>query len=76
MNIRQRFDGLIPGRKKSLATVVADRGDGTATVTSAAGSDYVVMTAGATIAAGDKVVVRDGQIIAKAPDLPVFSVTV
>lgn len=75
-NIRKRFESLLPDRKRSLATVVSDNGNGTARVTSSAGSDYTVNTAGVTVANGDKVVVRGGQIITKAPTLPVFQVSV
>ena len=48
-NIRKRFEALLPDRRKSLATVNSDRGDGTASVTSPAGNSYVVNTAGVSV---------------------------
>lgn len=75
-NIRKRFEALLPDRRKSLATVNSDRGDGTASVTSPAGNSYVVNTAGVSVSNGDSVVIRGGQIIAKTPATTVYSVSV
>ena len=75
-NARQRFEALLPGRRESLVTVNADRGDGTAAVTNAAGHEFVANTGGASVSDGAEVIIKDQQIIAKAPNLPTFSISV
>lgn len=75
-NIRDRFERLIPGRTRTLAKVIANRSDGTVEVESYTGGRYVVASGGNTLAADDNVVIRDDVVIALAPDLPTYSVSV
>lgn len=76
MNVKQSFEQLLPDRRRHIATVIADRGDGTAMVESPAGSRYVVALGGLSVAPGDRIIIRAGAAIANAPALPTFSVSV
>lgn len=75
MNIAKRFAALLRN-KRTLATVVADRGDGTAEVTGPDGDAYIISLAGVSVSASDKLVIERETAIAKAPTLTEYSIDV
>lgn len=73
-NLYSQFRALLPDRSIQVVTVVNVGANGTSTVQTDAGSQFVVI--GDSVAAGNKALVQEGQIISEAPTLPSYTVSV
>ena len=73
-NLWQLFKNVTEQSAKQLATVI-DRQGSNYTVTMQGGGNTVVQSS-AVYAIGDKVFIRDGQIVGVAPDLPFIEIEV
>lgn len=75
MNLWQTYRALTArDRQLNVVTVVSVNSDGTSTVQTQAGASFKVF--GTTVDAGHKAVIKAGQVISEASDLPTYSVTV
>ena len=72
-NIWSQFRALLPDRSIQVVTVVTVHANGTSTVETDAGNQFVVI--GGAVASG-KALVQDGQIIGAAPNLTSYTVSV
>lgn len=66
-NVWKQFAQLLPGAPLLLGTVLADHADGTVTVQLLDGG--LLRVTGSSVV-GDRVFVRDGEVIGPAPTLP------
>lgn len=75
-NLWRDFSGLLPARPRILATVVAHNADGTSSLVTADGHSLRAwgQLSGATIPYN--VFVKDGQLEAAAPNLPILQLDV
>ena len=73
-NLWQLFKNVTEQGAKQLATVI-DRTGSNYTVTMQGGGNTVVQSSAA-YDVGDKVFIRDGQIVGEAPDLPFIEIEV
>lgn len=73
-NIWNLFDSLLPKTSLIVAQVTLIHGDGSSTVTDAAGNIFRVI--GNTVTVGNKAFIQDGKIIGEAPSLTVYTVEV
>ena len=73
-NLWQLFKGITEQGAKQLATVI-DRQGSNYTVTMQGGGNTIVQSSAA-YELGSKVFIRDGQIVAQAPDLPFVEIEV
>ncbi|WP_448218394.1 hypothetical protein [Endozoicomonas sp. 2B-B] len=73
-NIWQQFKLLIPGGSKVIATIAANHGNGSS---SAALRDGTIITVkGEPSNPGQKVIIRNGEIVGIAGDLPFYEASV
>ena len=73
-NIWQPFKALIPQSIRALATITANKGNGTIQAELRDGS--VIMVKGESVGAGEKVFIQDGEVKGAAPDLAQYEVEV
>ena len=73
-NLWARFRRLLPGSPMIVVTVISVNSDGTSTVTTSGGGAMRVL--GVSVAAPKKAYVKDGAIIAEAPNLQHFEIEV
>ena len=73
-NLWQLFKNVTEQGAKQLATVI-DRTGSNYTVTMQGGGNTIVQSSAA-YEVGDKVFIRDGQIVSDAPDLPFVEIEV
>lgn len=73
-NLWQLFRGVTEQGGKQLSTVI-DRNGSNYTVTMQGGGNTIVQSSSA-YDIGDKVFIRDGQIVSDAPDLPFVEIEV
>lgn len=73
-NLWNLFDSLLPKTSLIVAQVVLINGDGSSTVTDAAGNTFRVI--GDTVAVGTKAFIQDGMIVGDAPNLSSYTVEV
>jgi len=74
MNLYRQFLDLLPRQPTMAGEITHVQGDGKAVI-SLPGGGYLLAYAGE-YQVGNKVFVKDGQIQALAPDLPVLDITV
>ena len=73
-NLWQLFKGITEQGAKQLATVIDQ--SGTNYTVTMQGGNASVATSSSAYAIGDKVFIRDGQIVDQAPDLPFVEIDV
>ena len=73
-NIYQRFKALIPSVSNELINITANNGDGTSIGTTLGGNTVIVK--GESVTAGNRALVRDGEIVRKMPSLAAVEVEV
>lgn len=73
-NLWNLFDSLLPKTSLIVAQVAILHGDGSSTVTDAAGNSFRVL--GDTVQVGNNAFVQDGRIIGDAPSLPSYTVEI
>lgn len=74
MNVFSRFKALIGSANNELVNITANNGDGTSTGTTLAGNTVVVKGEG--VSAGNRALVRDGEVVRQMPGLVVVEVDV
>jgi hypothetical protein len=74
MNVFSRFKALIGSANNELVNITANNGDGTSTGTTLAGNTVVVK--GESVSAGNRALVRDGEVVRQMPNLVVVEVDV
>ncbi len=74
MNVFSRFKALIGSASNELVNITANNGDGTSTGTTLAGNTVVVK--GESVSAGNRALVRDGEVVRQMPNLVVVEVDV
>ncbi|WP_028468439.1 hypothetical protein [Neptunomonas japonica] len=74
MNVFSRFKALIGSANNELVNITANNGDGTSTGTTLAGNTVVVK--GESVSAGNRALVRDGEVVRQMPGLVVIEVDV
>ncbi|MGY8871568.1 MAG: hypothetical protein ACKVJE_14110 [Pseudomonadales bacterium] len=72
MNVFSRFKALIGSANNELVNITANNGDGTSTTL--AGNTIVVK--GESVSAGNRALVRDGEVVRQMPSLVVVEVDV
>ncbi len=73
-NIWQQFKALIPEGVRVVVTITANNGNGTSQATLRDGS--IITVKGDSIATGQKVFIKDGEINGTAPSLAQYEVKV
>ena len=73
-NILQRFKALIPGAHNELVNITANNGDGTSSATTLGGAAITVK--GESVAAGNRALVRNGEVVRQMPSLTAVEVEV
>jgi len=73
-NIWQRFKGLIPAGGQTIVTILANNSNGTSQAQLRDGS--IVTVKGEQVAAGQKALVREGEVRGAAPDLSQYEVEI
>jgi hypothetical protein len=74
MNVFSRFKALIGSASNELVNITANNGDGTSTSTTLAGNTVVVKGEG--VSAGNRALIRDGEVVRQMPNLIVVEVDV
>lgn len=73
-NVFARFKVLIGSASNELVNITANNGDGTSTGTTLAGNTVAVK--GKSVSAGNRALVRDGEVVRQMPNLVVVEVDV
>lgn len=73
-NILQRFKALIPGTHNELVNISANNGDGTSNATTLGGAAITVK--GESVAAGNRALVRNGEIVRAMPNLSAVEIDI
>ncbi|MDO6466819.1 hypothetical protein Q4498_01735 [Neptunomonas phycophila] len=66
-NILQRFKALIPGAHNELVNITANNGDGTSSATTLGGAAITVK--GESVSAGNRALIRNGEVVRQMPSL-------
>jgi hypothetical protein len=73
-NILQRFRALIPGAHNELIDITSNNGDGYSTGTTLGGA--IVTVKGESVAAGNRALIRNGEVVRQMPALAAVEIEV
>lgn len=73
-NLWSRFRALLPDRSQQVVTIITVHANGTSTVESDAGNQWIVI--GDSVAVDGKALIQDGRIVSAAADLASYTVSV
>lgn len=73
-NVFRQFQKLVTTTKTDIVEIISNNGDGTSTATTLSGETVIVR--GETVAAGNRAVIQNGNVVEQGPSGAVLDLTI